>query len=83
MTPADNPPAVGFFSFVALMVTNLEKSRQFYEEALGFEAISHLLVEGKSPSAVELGLESLRTEGLFLQRDGMRIQLHSKTGHHM
>lgn len=73
MTSTGTP--IQYISFVAIHVSNMERSRRFYCEALGFEEISHLLVNGKSPSAVELGLDTLRTEGVFLQRDGMRIQL--------
>lgn len=62
-------------SFVAIHVSDVDRSRRFYVEALGFTAVSHLLVTGRSPSAVELGLDELRTEGLFVERDGMRIQL--------
>lgn len=72
------PDPIHYISFIALMVTDIEKSRRFYENALGFKAISHLVVTGKSPTAVELGLDELRTEGLFLQRDGMRIQLQQQ-----
>jgi catechol 2,3-dioxygenase-like lactoylglutathione lyase family enzyme len=60
------------------MVTDIEASKRFYVEALGFKPISHLVVTGKSPTAVELGLDELRTEGLFLERDGMRIQLQQQ-----
>jgi catechol 2,3-dioxygenase-like lactoylglutathione lyase family enzyme len=67
--------AIQYISFIAIHVSDLERSRRFYREALGFREISHLLVEGRSPSAVELGLESLRTEGVFIERDGMRLQL--------
>ena len=66
---------VAYISFVALHVSDLARSRRFYTEALGFREVSHLLVEGRSPSAVELGLEALRTEGVFIERDGMRLQL--------
>ena len=66
---------IQYISFIAIHVSNLERSLRFYRDALGFEPVSHLLVEGKSPSAVELGLEKLRTEGVFIERDGMRIQL--------
>lgn len=70
----DNNP-FKYISFVAIHVSDIKKSREFYCKGLGFREISHLLVTGKSPSAVELGLEELTTEGLFLERDGMRIQL--------
>nr|WP_277345667.1 VOC family protein [Pseudomaricurvus alkylphenolicus] len=69
---------IQYISFVALMVSDIDISRRFYIEALGFEPISHLVVTGRSPTAVELGLDELRTEGLFLQRDGMRIQLQQQ-----
>jgi catechol 2,3-dioxygenase-like lactoylglutathione lyase family enzyme len=66
---------IQYVSFIAIHVSDLERSRRFYREALGFLEISHLLVEGRSPSAVELGLDELRTEGVFIERDGIRLQL--------
>lgn len=62
-------------AFVAIHVSDLERSRRFWVDGLGFTAVSHLLVEGRSPTAVELGLDHLRTEGLFIERDGVRLQL--------
>jgi len=73
MHNSENP--FSYISFVAMHVTDIEKSRRFYCEGLGFREISHLVVNGKSPTAVELGLEELRTEGVFIERDGMRLQL--------
>jgi catechol 2,3-dioxygenase-like lactoylglutathione lyase family enzyme len=67
--------AFAYISFIAMHVSDIERSRRFYRDGLGFKEISHLVVNGKSPTAVELGLDELRTEGVFLQRDGMRIQL--------
>jgi catechol 2,3-dioxygenase-like lactoylglutathione lyase family enzyme len=67
--------SIRFISFVTIHVSDLARSRRFYTEALGFREISHLLVEGRSPSAVELGLDSLRTEGVYMERDGIRLQL--------
>lgn len=69
---------IQYFSFVAMMVADLERSRRFYRDGLGFREISHMLVTGRTPSAVELGLDDLRTEGVFLERDGMRIQLQQQ-----
>lgn len=66
---------IEYISFVAIHVSDLERSRRFYTGALGFREVSHLLVTGRSPSAVELGLSELRTEGVFVERDGIRLQL--------
>ncbi len=74
MSNTDNSP-FKYISFVAIHVSDIALSRKFYRDGLGFTEVSHLLVKGKSPSAVELGLEELTTEGFFLERDGMRIQL--------
>ena len=67
--------SVQYISFMALRVRDLERSRRFYCEALGFRAISKLCVTGASPTAREFGLESLTTDMIFLERDGMRIQI--------
>jgi catechol 2,3-dioxygenase-like lactoylglutathione lyase family enzyme len=67
--------ALRHISFVALHVTDLARARRFWVDGLGFVPLTHLVVDGRSPSAVELGLDDLHTEGLFCERDGMRIQL--------
>jgi catechol 2,3-dioxygenase-like lactoylglutathione lyase family enzyme len=67
--------SIRYVSFIAIHCRDLERSRRFYREALGFRELSHLLVTGRSPSAVELGLDELRTEGVFIERDGIRLQL--------
>jgi len=68
--------AVQYISFLALRVKDLERSKRFYTEALGFRPISTLdVTSSTTPSAREFGVESLRTEMIFLERDGMRIQL--------
>lgn len=70
--------AISYASFVAIHVTDMARARRFWVDGLGFTPLSHLLVEGKSPTAVELGLDYLRTEGLFVERDGLRVQLQQQ-----
>jgi catechol 2,3-dioxygenase-like lactoylglutathione lyase family enzyme len=62
-------------AFVAIHVSDLPRARRFWVDGLGFAPLSHLVVDGRSPTAIELGLDELHTEGLFCERDGMRIQL--------
>ena len=70
---------IAYISFVALHVTDLARARRFWVDGLGFRPLTHLVVDGRSPTAVELGLDELHTEGLFCERDGIRIQLQHQT----
>jgi catechol 2,3-dioxygenase-like lactoylglutathione lyase family enzyme len=70
---------ISYISFVAIHVSDLERARRFWVDGLGFTPVTHLVVDGRSPTAVELGLDELHTEGLFCERDGIRIQLQHQT----
>lgn len=70
--------SVQYVSFVAVRVTDLAQSLRFYRDAIGFRPVSRMHVDGRdTPSARELGVDAVPTEMIFLERDGMRLQIGS------
>jgi glyoxylase I family protein len=61
-------------SHVGICVSDVERSIAFYRDALGFEQVHDLRVEGE-PSDTLLGLRGVRLHAVFLQRDALRIEL--------
>lgn len=61
-------------SHVGICVSDVERSIAFYRDALGFEQVHDLRVEGE-PSDSLLQLRGVRLHAVFLQRDGLRIEL--------
>lgn len=66
--------AVQRFSHLGICVSDLERSLRFYRDALGFRPLSELSVSGPS-SAKLLELEGVRLRAIFLERDGIRLEL--------
>ena len=61
-------------SHLGICVSDLERSRAFYRDALGFAVESELEVEGE-PSETLLRLAPVRLRAVYLVRDGLRIEL--------
>jgi catechol 2,3-dioxygenase-like lactoylglutathione lyase family enzyme len=61
-------------SHLGICVSDLERSVAFYRDALGFTAIHELRVEGE-PSDSLLRLRGVRLNAVYLERDGLRIEL--------
>jgi glyoxylase I family protein len=61
-------------SHVGICVSDVERSIAFYRDALGFEEVHDLRVEGE-PSDTLLRLRGVRLHAVFLQRDALRIEL--------
>ncbi len=55
-------------------VSNLERSRRFYTEVLGFTVVAEFDFDDAATARV-MGLPRARFTGVFMQRDGMRIEL--------
>ena len=55
-------------------VADIERSRAFYTDVLGFEVVAEFTFDDAATARV-LGLAWCRFTGLFLTRDGMRIEL--------
>jgi len=62
------------FSHVGICVSDLERSLAFYRDALGFREVGRLDVTGEAPETL-LGLRDVDLEAVFLERDGVRIEL--------
>jgi catechol 2,3-dioxygenase-like lactoylglutathione lyase family enzyme len=70
------------FSHVGICVTDVESSLRFYRDFLGFQPVHELEIQGK-PTARLLRLEKVELRALFLERDGVRIELlhYATPGH--
>jgi len=55
-------------------VSNLERSRRFYVEVLGFEVVAEFEFDDPATAKV-MDLPGCRFTGVFMKRDGMRIEL--------
>jgi catechol 2,3-dioxygenase-like lactoylglutathione lyase family enzyme len=62
------------FSHVGICVSELERSLAFYRDALGFREVGRLDVVGEAPETL-LHLQDVDLEAVFLERDGVRIEL--------
>ena len=66
--------AVRRFSHIAIRVSDLERSRRFYREALEFRELSELEIQG-GPTARWLEMPDLGLHAVFLERDGTQVEL--------
>jgi catechol 2,3-dioxygenase-like lactoylglutathione lyase family enzyme len=55
-------------------VSDIERSRRFYTEVLGFEPVFEIDFDDAATAKV-MGLASCKFKGIFMARDGMRIEL--------
>jgi lactoylglutathione lyase len=55
-------------------VSDVERSRRFYTDVLGFETVFEMDFDDAMTAKV-MGLETARFKGIFMKRDGMRIEL--------
>ena len=55
-------------------VSDLDRSRRFYTEVLGFEILFEIAFDDAATAKV-MGLSSCRFKGIFMKRDGMRIEI--------
>lgn len=62
------------FTHVGICVADLERSIRFYRDLLGFHLRSELRVQGE-PSRTLLRLPEVDLHAVYLERDGMRIEL--------
>ena len=62
------------FSHIGLCVSDLPRSLAFYRDALGFVEVGRFDVHGEAPETL-LGLHDVDLEAVFLERDGVRIEL--------
>ncbi|NQZ99413.1 MAG: VOC family protein [Myxococcales bacterium] len=66
--------AVQRFSHIAIRVTDLERSRRFYRDALEFRELTELEITG-GPTALLLDRPDLLLRAIFMERDGTQVEL--------
>jgi len=66
--------AIQRIAYVGLCVADLERAQRFYRDGLGFEELTRLEAAG-SASARILQVPGADVQAVFLERDGMRIEL--------
>jgi catechol 2,3-dioxygenase-like lactoylglutathione lyase family enzyme len=59
---------------VGIGVSDLERSTRFYRDLLGFDVLSELEIGGE-PTDVLLELEGSELHAVYLERDGLRLEL--------
>ena len=59
---------------IGICVSDWERSVQFYRDVLGFRYLSELQLAGE-PSSTLLQLPDVELRAIYLERDGMRIEL--------
>ena len=59
---------------LGICVSDLARSLRFYRDGLGFRELSSLEVAGAHADRL-LGLKSVKLRAVYLERDGMRIEL--------
>ena len=67
---------------IGICVSDWRRSLRFYQEGLGFHPAGELLVKG-GPAAALLRLADVSLRALYLERDGVRIELlhYDSPGH--
>lgn len=55
-------------------VADIERSRRFYVDVLGFETVAEFDFDDAKTAQV-MGVPDCRFKGIFMKRDGMRIEL--------
>jgi glyoxylase I family protein len=70
------------FTHIGICVSDWERSLHFYRDLLGFTYRSELQIAGE-PTATLLQLPGVELRALYLERDGMRIELlhYAAPGH--
>lgn len=68
--------AITALTHIGICVSDLDRSRTFYRDGLGFKEVSKLVIEGAPTSAMfEVAPDDFELHSLFLERDGVRIEL--------
>jgi len=62
------------FSHLGICVSDWQRSLCFYRDRLGFEPVFELALEGE-PSSTLLQIEDVEFRAIYLERDGVRIEL--------
>ncbi|MEE2677209.1 MAG: VOC family protein [Myxococcota bacterium] len=68
------PATVRYLMHFGVCVRDLERSLRFYRDGLGFAEAGGLEVSGE-PTATLIGIPEVELHAVYLERDGMRIEL--------
>jgi lactoylglutathione lyase len=63
------------FSHVGQCVRDLDVTRAFYVEVLGFEAVTEMDIHGEQSAALLRLPDSMRLRAVYLKRDGLVLEL--------
>jgi catechol 2,3-dioxygenase-like lactoylglutathione lyase family enzyme len=66
--------AIQCIAHVGICVSDLERSRRFYRDGLGFKEVARLQTSS-GPTRQLLQMKDVDLRALFLERDGLRIEL--------
>ena len=66
--------AIQRMAHVGICVSDLERSRRFYRDGLGFREVARL-ESSSAPTRRLLQMPDASLQGVFLERDGLRIEL--------
>lgn len=66
--------SVEYVMHVGVCVRDLERSIRFYRDGLGFQEAGRLEIDGE-PTATMLQMPELSLRAIYLERDGLRIEL--------
>jgi catechol 2,3-dioxygenase-like lactoylglutathione lyase family enzyme len=65
---------IDYVMHVGVCVQDLERSIRFYRDGLGFKEMGTLDIKGQ-PTATLLGMPDVDLNAVYLERDGLRIEL--------
>ncbi|MBJ22113.1 MAG: VOC family protein [bacterium] len=65
---------IEYLMHVGVCVRDLERSISFYRDGLGFKEAGRLEIDGE-PTATMVGIPDLELRAIYLERDGVRIEL--------
>jgi len=66
--------AIHALTHIGICVSDLERSRAFYRDGLGFREVSRLAIDG-APTSQLMGVDDIELRCAFLERDGVRLEL--------
>lgn len=66
--------AIQCIAHIGICVSDLERSRFFYRDGLGFKEVARLQTSS-APTRQLLNMKDVDLRALFLERDGLRIEL--------
>jgi catechol 2,3-dioxygenase-like lactoylglutathione lyase family enzyme len=66
--------SVQMLTHIGICVSDLDRSRSFYTDVLGFAAVGGLRISGETVDAL-LGVPRADVDAVYVERDGFRLEL--------